>query len=128
MFVMFLCNPNEDYIKHWFLFESIDHLFFQCNFSVRIWAYLQIDWSNGSDMTHIAKRARESFNKPFFAEVVFTAWWNIWLVRNAKCFKHVRPSFAKWRVGFIHDITLLSYRIKPRFKDQLLRWIDFLPP
>src|SRR3954465_14914446 len=56
--------------------ETRDHLFFKCNFSVRVWAYLQIDWNNGSDMVHIAKRARESFQKLFFAEVVFTAWWN----------------------------------------------------
>jgi hypothetical protein len=53
--------------------ENRDHLFFQCNFSARIWAYLQIDWNNGSDMFHIAKMARESFNKPFFTVVVFTA-------------------------------------------------------
>ena len=108
--------------------ETRDHLFFQCNFSARIWTYLQIDWSLGTDMVQVAIKAREAFQKPFFAEVVFTAWWNIWMVRNAKCFKLESPSFAKWKIGFIHDLTLLSYRIKPRFKDELLRWIDFLPP
>ena len=81
-----------------------------------------------SDMVQVAKATREAFNKPFFSEVVFIAWWNIWMLRNAKCLKHERPSFARWRVGFIHDLTLLSYRINPRFRDELLRWFDFLPP
>ena len=115
-------RPNSECVLcHAQHLETRDHLFFQCNFSVRIWAYLQIDWCQGSDMIQIAKSAKQSFNQPFFAEVVFTAWWNIWMIRNDKWFRHVRPSFAKWRVGFVHDLTLLSYRIKPRLKDQLLR-------
>src|SRR4051812_17787708 len=108
--------------------ETRDHLFFQCNSSIRIWTYLQIDWTLGSDMVQVAKAAREAFNKPFFAEVVFIAWWNICMLRKAKCFKHQRPYFATWRVGLIHDLTLLSYMIKPRFKEELLRRIDFLSP
>ena len=79
-------------------------------------------------MVAVATSARREFAKPFFAEVVFTAWGNIWMVSNDKCVKHERHSFSKWKYGFIHDLTLLGYRIKPKFKDELLRWIDFLPP
>src|SRR4051812_37602108 len=79
--------------------EDGNHLFFQCNFSCRIWNYLQIDWSSGNDMVQITNQARGYFNKPFFTEVFFLAWWNIWTVRNVKVFRHERHSFAKWRRG-----------------------------
>ena len=46
--------------------EDINHLFFQCNFSMRIWNYLQITWLNSDDMVEIALHARKEFNKPFF--------------------------------------------------------------
>lgn len=55
--------------------EDSYNLFFQCNFSIRIWnckftGMLEM-------MIDIAVKARKDFAKPFFAEVVFTAWWNI---------------------------------------------------
>ena len=53
--------------------ETRDHLFFNCNFSVRIWNYLQIDWSAGNSMSDLVIQARRSFDKPFFTEVAFIA-------------------------------------------------------
>lgn len=44
----------------------------------------------GQDMMDIAVQAMKEFDKPFFAEVVFLAWWNIWMVRNAKVFRMER--------------------------------------
>ena len=108
--------------------EDMDHLFFNCLFSQRVCNFLQIDWSQGNTMTEIVVNARRDFNKPFFAEVVFTACWNIWLIRNAKVVTHIRPSFNHWRRTFVHDMSLLSFRIKPRFKDSLVRWVTSLPP
>nr|XP_040251774.1 uncharacterized protein LOC120968845 [Aegilops tauschii subsp. strangulata] len=108
--------------------ETRDHLFFNCNFSVRIWNYLQIDWSSGDSMAHLVLNASRSFRKPFFTEVVFIACWNIWITRNAKVFRHERARFNKWRSAFIHDISLMQYRMKAAYKDDLLRWISFLPP
>ena len=108
--------------------EDMNHLFFQCNFSMRVWNYLQISWLNSQDMVHIALHARKDFNKPFFSEVVFLTWWNIWKVRNDRVFRHISPTFRQWRNGLIHDITLLTHNIKRRYMDALLKWIDFLPP
>jgi hypothetical protein len=60
--------------------EDRDHLFFNCQFSGRVWNYLQINWEQGDNMMHIASSARRQFHRPFFAEVVFLACWNIWKV------------------------------------------------
>ncbi|XP_073360069.1 uncharacterized protein [Aegilops tauschii subsp. strangulata] len=57
--------------------ETRDHLFFNYNFSVRVWNYLQIDWSSGDSMADLVINASRSFRKPFFTEVVFIACWNI---------------------------------------------------
>ena len=108
--------------------ETRNHLFFECNFSVRIWNYLQITWSPGNDMSDIVLQAKQDFAKPFFTEVVFVACWNIWIIRNAKVFRHERQSFNKWRSAFIHDILLMQHIVKARYKEELLKWISFLPP
>ena len=75
--------------------ETRDHLFFNCNFSVRVWNYLQIDWPAGNSMSDVAIQARNDFDKPFFFEVVFAACWNIWIIRNAKVFRNERARFYK---------------------------------
>ena len=108
--------------------ETRDHLFFNCNFSVRVWNYLQIDWSAGTSMIELVTQARRSFDRPFFSEVVFIACWHIWIIRNAKVFRNERASFNKWRFAFRHDISLMQHRIKSAYKDDLLKWISFLPP
>lgn len=105
-----------------------DHLFFNCNFDVRVWNYMQIDWPSGVDMKDIAVAARRNFTKPFFTNVVFWACWNIWIIRNARVFSNERPSFNKWRRAFIHDISLMAHRIKSRFGKELIKWVSFLPP
>jgi hypothetical protein len=126
--------------RHWHVTEDLNcvlcalgthedrvHLFFECNFSRRIWAYLQIDWIPHDDLQFIMQAARSSFGKPFFMEVVILACRNIWLLQNGKIFGNERPTFAKWKCNFIHDISLLKFRIKAKFLDSLTDWISSLP-
>ena len=108
--------------------ETRNQLFFECNFSVRIWNYLQISWPPGEDMSTIVMQAKQDFDKPFFTEVVFVACWNIWIIRNAKVFRNERASFNKWRFAFRQDISLMQHRIRAAYKDDLLKWISYLPP
>jgi hypothetical protein len=60
-------------------------------------------------------------------EVVVVACWNIWLIRNAKIFQNERAIFIRWKCKFVHDMTLLQYRIKQKYKVELLDWIESLP-
>jgi hypothetical protein len=107
-------------------YEDRLHLFFTCNFSQRVWNYLQINWLAGGDIQSVVSAARRDFGQPFFMEVMMLACWNIWKQRNGKIFRQERPSFGSWRSGFIHDISLLQYRIKAKFKDRLFSWISML--
>ena len=45
--------------------EDRDHIFFNCLFSQRVWNYLQIDWSQGTNMTEIAVNAKKDFQQAF---------------------------------------------------------------
>jgi hypothetical protein len=108
-------------------YEDRIHLLFECNFSRRIWNYLQIEWVGTDDMQLVLNGARKSFAKPFFMEVVILACWNIWLLRNGKIFSVEVCSFTRWKGKFIHDISLLQYRIKRKHKDMLIAWIRSLP-
>jgi hypothetical protein len=50
-----------------------------------VWTYHQIDWTIGNgDIWSIVRAARHSFRKPFSMEVILTACWHIWLIRNEK--------------------------------------------
>jgi hypothetical protein len=62
----------------------------------------------GDNVQSIVAEAKRDFAKPFFMEVLIMACWNIWKVRNGKIFENQRPSFSKWKAGFMHDMTLLS--------------------
>jgi hypothetical protein len=46
-------------------YEDRFHLFFECNFSQRVWNYLQINWSQGQDIQAAATTAKAAFSKPF---------------------------------------------------------------
>ena len=74
-------------------------------------------------MFHAIARARKEFSKPFFMEVVATACWNIWLQRNGWIFQNEKPSFSSWKARFIHDASLLGYRMKKKHHVAYMGWI-----
>ena len=107
--------------------EDKDHLFFKCTFSTRVWNYLLITWSVGLSPRECIVAPKRSFQHPFFFEVVYLAAWSIWITRNDKIFRNIRPFFGGWKAKFLHDITLHSHRMKSSVKPILLQWINALP-
>ena len=65
--------------------ETRNHLFFECLFSSRIWACLQIGWSAGS-VSNSMTTAKKHFKGPCFIEIAVLACWNIWKKRNNHIF------------------------------------------
>lgn len=108
-------------------YEDMIHLFFTWNFSQRVWNYLQILWIQHDDLQTVITAAKDSFQKPFFMEVLVTACWHIWLQRNGHIFRNQRASFSKWKVGFLHDMSMLRHRLKRKFLDSFTVWLDSLP-
>jgi hypothetical protein len=110
-------------------YEDRVHLFFECNYSARIWNYLQVDWNgHGSlDIQFLIGQSKRSFGQPFFMEVIIVACWHICLIRNAAIFRGERPTFARWRAFFIHDMYMLQHQIKTKFRPSLLACLGSLP-
>jgi hypothetical protein len=106
--------------------EDWMHLFFDCNFSVRIWCYLQIEWEPGDTFEQIFFEAKRKFAKPFFTEVVILALWHIWKQRNEAIFQGILPTFRGWKRRFIHEATMHVHRVKAKHSDSFSRWIDSL--
>lgn len=104
-------DNNDCVLCHAHVLEDRNHLFFECQYSARIWAYLQFDWS-GDTIPQCLSTAKKGFPGPCFAEVLILACWNIWKQRNGWIFKNIRPSFRGWKAGFVSDMTLLMHRLK----------------
>ena len=119
-------DDNICVICHEFSYEDRLHLFFNCNFSRRVWNYLSIDWSRGPDIQQCIQHASSSFRHPFFFEVMLTAAWNIWILRNGRTFRGERATFAAWRSNFVHDLPLLTHRLKDDTSIKLKAWINAL--
>jgi hypothetical protein len=47
-------SPGRTYVDR-------QHLLFECNFSQRVWSYLQITWETGDDMMQLALKAKRSW-------------------------------------------------------------------
>jgi hypothetical protein len=123
-------NVTSDHhcvLCHSHTYEDRIHLFFDCVFSMRVWAYLQIDWSMGVTIEDKFIHARKEFGKPFFTEVVILATWYIWNQKNGKIFQQQRPSFRSWKREFINGLYLHKHRVKKKEVAQLQAWIDSLP-
>jgi hypothetical protein len=106
--------------------EDWIYLFFDCNFSRRVWSYLQIDWTQEDNIEQMFITARASFAKPLSTEVVILACWHIWKQRNGAIFENIRPSFGSWRRQFIHEATLHVHRVKAKHADVFTLWIHNL--
>ena len=106
--------------------EDWRHLFFLCNFSVRVWNFLQIEWESGNSLEHTFFSARKEFRKPFFTEVVLLAVWNIWKQRNEAVFRQVLPSFTSSRRSFVHEATMHMHRLSPKLVPDWSSWLDNL--
>jgi hypothetical protein len=57
-------------------------------------------------------------------EIIFLAAWGIWIWRNNKIFHNQTPSFTSWKVIFLQEAKLLTYRIKKKHADTFKEWLQ----
>ena len=68
----------------------------------------------------------QDYKHPFFFEVMLTAAWNIWILRNGRTFRGENATFAAWKCNFVHDIALLAHRLKVDIRAKLSAWVNSL--
>lgn len=104
VYACLLCsNPLE---------ETVEHLFFGCNFSRSCWEDLGIVWPAHGDRLQLLHAAKDVWSKPMFMETFILAAWSIWKERNNLHFRGIIPTRHGWRQRFKNDFRMMKHRVK----------------
>jgi hypothetical protein len=104
--------------------ETIDHLFFECEFAKDCWATIHIDWDASLPLLDRYTQARQAHNIPFFTEATLTAAWELWKLRNDKVFQRRDPTPNIWLSNFKAQCSLQSVRFKDDLRSSFCVWLD----
>ena len=113
-----LCTACQD--------EIVEHLFFECTFSLACWNELHIMGHAANNRLDWVDKAKSSWNQPLFVEIFILADWSIWKERNNKHFRGVLPSQDSWHARLKEDLSLLTYRVGGIHKHILSSFISCL--
>ena len=101
-----MCNAREE--------ETVEHLFFHCDYSKRCWRTLQFPVSDDlmANRLDLITHSRSNWTRPMFIEVFAIGAWSICKERNGFYFNNVPPSITGWTHRFKEDFQLLVHRTK----------------
>jgi hypothetical protein len=111
-----MCNSWEE--------ETIDHLFFNCDFAKECWASIKIEWDMSLPLLDRYTQARHTHAIPFFTEATLIAAWELWKVRNDKIFRRRDPSPSIWFSNFKYQCNLQSVCFKDVLRSSFCVWLD----
>ena len=94
--------------------ETVEHLFFYCQFSRQCWGNVGLTISDCTtmDRLQLIAHARGLWKEKMFMEIFATATWSIWKERNNFYFNGVTPDCNSWKSRFKEDFALLVHRTK----------------
>jgi hypothetical protein len=113
-----LCNEG---IK-----ETIEHLFFECDFAKRCWSKLGINWTPDNDIHRRIEYTRQQSGYPFFMELFLIASWELWKVRNRLVFDGIQATFSLWLRNFKNEASLQAHRLGVDDRLAVCLWLDAL--
>ncbi|XP_044450625.1 arginyl-tRNA--protein transferase 2 isoform X1 [Triticum aestivum] len=67
--------------------ETVEHLFFECQFTQPCWASFGLSWQQGGTRLQNVEVAKETWARPLFMGTFLLAAWSIWKERNNKHFR-----------------------------------------
>ena len=103
--------------------ETVEHLFFRCDFSSTCWGKLGITWPLHGNRVQLLHAAKATWGRPMFMEVFIIASWSIWKERNNKLFRNMAPTVEGGTQRFKLDFGMMRHRIKQAlvpFVDQVV--------
>ncbi|XP_073363092.1 uncharacterized protein [Aegilops tauschii subsp. strangulata] len=103
--------------------ETVEHLFFHCEFSKACWGKLGIAWPIHGNRVQLLHAAKNTWIGPMFMDVFIVASWSIWKERNNMLFRSVAPTIDGWSQRFKGDFGMMRHRIKEAlvpFVDQIV--------
>jgi hypothetical protein len=114
-----LCNSGVQ--------ESAFHLFFECPFSQSCWSYLNVHWDLAlQPLEDMIIEARTNFGSIIFREILITACWIIWKMRNSIIFYNGSCNLSVWKRNFKEEVGLVCTKAKPSRSNLLNLWRESL--
>lgn len=104
--------------------EDMVHMFFSCPFAKSCRNLLGVSWDEDLEFLQMIQSAYHVFNRPFFVEVIGTAYWQIWSSRNALIFDNIAISLNRWKSAFKENFALLMQRVKEEDRPPFQSWLD----
>ena len=92
--------------------ETNRHLLYECQFAIRCWDTIGIQWGAERDIQIMFNTAQTSWHNPAFKEITILASWNIWKQRNKVLFDGEVASHLDWLRMFKKDLEILIFRTK----------------
>ena len=92
--------------------ETVEHLFFECEFSRSCWGKLGITWPVGGNRLQLVHAAKDAWARPMFMEIFIIAAWSIRKERNNKHFRGIVPIENGWQQRFQYDFGMMRHRVK----------------
>lgn len=107
--------------------ETVEHLFFHCNFSQRCWRVLNITWSNHLNRLQLVEHMKTSHQRKMLMETFLVAAWSLWKERNNNYFRRVTPSITSWKNRFKEDFGNIAYRLPTQKRQLVLAILEAVP-
>ena len=104
--------------------QKLSFICWDCSFAHRWWVTLIPFKRRGTSIYEETCLALDQIPKEFGLELIILGYWHIWTQRNRKIFRNERSTVQNWRRNLSSNLSLLQHRIKPKFRDGLVQWID----
>jgi len=111
-----MCNSGQ--------VETIEHLFFECQFAQDYWQKIGINWDLSRNIMDRLHQAATTHNIPCFTEAAIIASWELWKLRNDKVFQRRVPTLHLWFSNFKSQCLLQTCRFKEALKTSFCVWLD----
>jgi hypothetical protein len=113
-----LCHENT--------LETLEHLFFGCDFSHIFWWSLNIEWDLDLNLIEMMLDCRQRFNLKCHKEMIIIGCWALWNSRNKLIFEDVFPDQHTCMIFFKETFQMVMHRAKPSLKEVMQQWFDTL--
>lgn len=99
--------------------ETVEHLFFRCNFAKNCWNSIGIPISRRMSTLQIVNWLKNKLAVPFYMDIR-----SIWTTRNDWIFDGKDPTVQNCRQRFFQETTMVLRRVTKKNVDRLKAWIQ----
>jgi hypothetical protein len=104
--------------------ETLIILFSTCPFAEYCWDFICPSRERNLSVMESIEDLKKKIGLPFGMDIIIAATRSLWIVRNNKIFKNIRPSFSSWRAIYLQELRLISFRMKKKHAETFREWLQ----